>query len=231
MTQADKYKEIEDSFRASVASDWVCSRFDGKNFSKLTKDFDRPFDIQVADAMDAAVRTMFHIMVPSLAYTVSDEISLIWKVDRANGQQLPWGGDIQKIASIGAAAATLGASGVLPAPRYTAVFDGRVFAVNSKEEAVEYLRTRFVSGKKNSIASLAQTMFSQKKLHGVPTKEMLKMITDERPDKDWSTYPDEYRFGMCYFKEAFQIDGPDGPVTRHRLTKLSADKWSGEGLQ
>lgn len=225
MDETDRFKQFEQKNKPKLDSDWICGRFDGKGFSKLTAAYTRPFDKQIWKAMDSAAQLMFKVMTPNLIHMVSDEISLIWNVDRNGGQQMPWGGDVQKICSIGAAAATAGFISELP-QETLALFDGRVFEVPSKEEAVGYLKNRFMSGKRNSISSLAQTLYSQKTLHRVGSGKMLEMIKQDFPLKAWDNFPEEFKRGTIYYRENYQANTIHGMVERHRIVSLPVMEWT-----
>jgi tRNA(His) 5'-end guanylyltransferase len=79
-------------------------RVDGRGFSRYTAGFQRPFDARLAADMQAtAVFLAEQVEGAVLAYVQSDEISVVL----APCQDHWYGGQVQKIASITAALATL----------------------------------------------------------------------------------------------------------------------------
>jgi len=114
---------------------WAILRVDGRGFSKLTEArFAKPFDPTFHDLMVGAARTLMEELQAPLAYTQSDEISLVlppsWDLfDRR----------VEKIVSIGAATATASFSIAHGAPVH---FDGRLWVGPSLAYVREYFLWR-----------------------------------------------------------------------------------------
>lgn len=86
----------------------VIIRIDGKAFHSFTKGFQRPFDDVLIKAMQMTAKHLCeNIMGCKLAYTQSDEISLLL-VDYERQETQPWfENNLQKLVSVSASMATL----------------------------------------------------------------------------------------------------------------------------
>lgn len=86
----------------------VIIRIDGKAFHSYTKGFKRPFDdILITSMQETAKYLCENIMGCKLAYTQSDEISLLL-VDYERNESEPWfGNNLQKMCSVSASMATM----------------------------------------------------------------------------------------------------------------------------
>lgn len=68
-----------------------------------------------------------------------------------------------------------------------ALFDSRVFTIPSDEEVINYFIWRQTDATRNSISSVAQSMYSAKELHGKTTDNMQEMIFVA--GINWNDYP------------------------------------------
>lgn len=86
----------------------VIIRIDGKAFHTFTKGFQRPFDDILIASMQATAKYLCeNIMGCKLAYTQSDEISLLL-VDYERNESQPWfENNLQKMCSVSASMATM----------------------------------------------------------------------------------------------------------------------------
>jgi|688.fasta_scaffold85802_2 tRNA(His) guanylyltransferase len=76
-----------------------------------------------------------------------------------------------------------------------AQFDARVFQIPYQEEVLNYFIWRQQDATRNSISSVAQSLYSTKELHGKKTNEMQEMIFQK--DINWNDYtPREKRGGL-----------------------------------
>jgi tRNA(His) 5'-end guanylyltransferase len=156
----------------------------------------RPFDAVFMTRMDrTATELCQEITGAALAYTQSDEISVL-VTDFATTQTQPWfGGGVQKIASIAAAtttaafAAQLGVAGVrLP------TFDARVFTIPDPVEVANYFVWRQRDCVRNSIQMAGQAEFSHRQLHGLNGAQVQELLWSERRI-NWNDYPDGAKRG------------------------------------
>lgn len=197
----------------------VCIRLDGNGFSRLTRGFDRPYDVRIHHAMVGTAADLLERFGAASAYTMSDEISLLFAphTDEAPSS-LPFSGRVQKLVSVlaGYASARFNAHLVrepfddaAPAQaalrarveRCEAHFDARVFSLPSVSALVDYVRWRaLLDCRRNSISMLAQAHFTPAELHGVDSRGMLALLS-ERRGVEWSETPPFFRYGTTLKKE------------------------------
>lgn len=80
-----------------------------------------------------------------------------------------------------------------------AMFDSRVFTIPSEDEVINYFYWRQLDCMRNSVSSVAQSLFSSKELHGKSTEDMKQMILDS--GKSWDEFDDGYKYGRLITKE------------------------------
>lgn len=198
-----KFKDMEkDVCRFLPEGTYAVVRFDGKNFSTFTKQFERPYDTRFMEAMDEATRKTIATVTGALfAYTQSDEISIVFSDLAASKSQMWFNGKVDKILSIGAATITamfiqaLGEqfTGAVP------VFDARVHTLNGPDEVEEYVRWRRFDAQKNSVTMAAQTLYSHKQLMGVSSKERGGLLTGTEFEK----LPEGFYNGRITYRESY----------------------------
>lgn len=184
----------------------VIMRIDGKAFHTYTKGLNKPFDGGLMDDMNStAIHLCQNIQGAKCAYVQSDEISILI-TDYDTLQTDAWFDyNVQKICSISASLATgvfnylrikrLFGSTIgtfVKDPIYTkeyvvsmpfetfdnfilASFDSRTFNI-PKEEVANYFLARQKNAVKNSIASVAQSLYSSKELHGKNGNQQQELI-------------------------------------------------------
>ena len=182
-------------------------RVDGRAFHTYTRDLERPFDAQFAADMDAvALSLAMEIDGAVLAYTQSDEISVLF-YDYATTTTQPWlGGVVAKIVSLTAARATATFAVRRPpaAARDAALFDSRVFTLPDPHEAAAYLLSRQNDAATNSVAMAAQARFSHAELQGKSVPQMLDMLRAD--DAPWEELPDAFKRGRVTLREDYTED-------------------------
>ena len=92
------------------------------------------------------------------------------------------------------------------------MFDSRPFQVPNKLEAENYFIWRQQDTVKNSIPSLAQTLFSHKELHGKNDKEKQEMMF-QKSGINWNDYDPKLKRGRMIIKETYEKE-PDVIRTR-----------------
>lgn len=187
MSFETKFKAMEAEWSRTLpgAGYYKVIRVDGRNFSKFTKDMDKPFDLEFVTNMDiVAVQLCKEIQGAVFAYVQSDEISvLVWQ-DADNSQQW-FGGDVSKTLSISAGLASSAMSllytdrhvwtdgvGIL----YPVMFDSRVFTIPTKLEVMQYFLWRQSDAHRNAISMAASSVFSHKQLMNRTTSDRLEML-------------------------------------------------------
>lgn len=154
---------------------WTIVRLDGKAFHTYTRGLDKPFDFTfIADMATTAKDLCMQIDGCRLAYTQSDEISLVL-TDFATPTTAAWfDGNLQKIVSVTASMATATFNELRPGK--TALFDSRAFTIPDPTEVINYLIWRQKDAIRNSIQMLAQHHFSPRDLHGRDCNELQDML-------------------------------------------------------
>jgi tRNA(His) guanylyltransferase len=84
-----------------------------------------------------------------------------------------------------------------------AMFDSRVFQVPNKMECTNVLIWRQQDTVKNSISSLAQTMFSHKELQGKNGKEKQEMMF-QKDGTNWNDFDPKLKRGRMIVKETYE---------------------------
>lgn len=159
-------------------------RVDGKAFHTWTKQAkcERPFDSKLHYAMlRTTCSLMDEVQNAAVAYTQSDEISVLL-TDWTNLDTEQWfAGSVQKIASVSASIAT--AVFNMWMESYSrlnpALFDARVFQL-PKEEVANYFIWRQKDALRNSVSMLGRAHFSHRELQGKSTEDIKMMLHQKR---------------------------------------------------
>lgn len=233
-TLGDRMKEYENAYRFYLTKRTpVILRIDGRAFHSFTRGFDKPFDTIFVKAMQETAKALCkNISGCKLAYTQSDEISLLL-VDYDTLETQPWfGNNLQKLCSVAASIATLEFNKsfnqlidyyweqdlignvdkgekyfdtLLKAAEKGATFDARAFIL-PKEEVCNYFIWRQKDAVRNSIQSSAQALYPQKELQGKNSNELLDMIV-QKTGTHWQEISLEHQRGTCCIKEEYELDG------------------------
>lgn len=211
-------------------------RIDGKAFHSFTRGFDRPFDSIFMNAMrDTAMYLCENISGCKLAYTQSDEISLlVTDYDQLNTD--PWfGKNLQKIVSVAASMATMAFNQSLVdivvdhvcnkglehnrefMKTYhdscgAAMFDARAFVI-PKEEVCNYFIWRQQDAIRNSIQAVGQAFFSHKELDHKSQNDIRVMLKEQKDVDWWEDYSLCKKFGSCVTRTRKEFL-PDGKSFR-----------------
>lgn len=174
-------KELEKQYRSYLPKNsYAVIRVDGKGFSKYTKNLEQPFDAKFTEDMrQTALYLAQNIDGAHLAYTQSDEISVIFS-DLA-GENTDWwfGGAVQKIVSVVASMATAKFNSLrFDVNGPLALFDARVHHLEGPEGVRDYLDWRQTDAIKNSVSMLASHYFSHRELDGVSTYGRIAKLND-----------------------------------------------------
>jgi len=176
-------------------------RIDGKAFHTYTKGLQRPFDDKLISDMDeTAMYLCKNIQGAKLAFVQSDEISIVLTDFDAITTDAWFGGNIQKMASISASMATAKFNELRP--NKIALFDSRVFTIPSKTEVFNYLIWRQQDTVRNSISSLAQSLFSHKELEFKTCDQMQEMCFQK--GVNWNDLPIKQKRGRLIVREYYE---------------------------
>ena len=231
----DRMKEYENVERRYLTRRQpLIIRIDGKAFHSYTKGFERPYYRPFREAMErTALELACNIAGCKLAYTQSDEISLLLTDDDTLETQ-PWfGKNLQKIVSISAALATFKFNAVVDAicrgrdasltplqqayDNKVAIFDARAFCV-PREEVLNVFEWRQQDCTRNAIESAGQAYFSHNQLNGKSCNQIQEMLFTEK-GINFNEYPTWYKRGACVIKRPAEIETPDGE-------KIIRPKWT-----
>jgi tRNA(His) guanylyltransferase len=83
-----------------------------------------------------------------------------------------------------------------------AEFDSRVFQIPQKVEVENYFIWRQQDTTRNSISSVAQSLYSPKQLHGQSTDNMQELIFQK--GINWNDYAPKYKRGRMIIKESYE---------------------------
>ena len=217
MNLGDRMKRYEAVSKTSLMHRMpVIIRLDGCHFHTFTKGFDKPFDETLMSSM---IKTMKHLCSSIqgcvFGYTESDEISLVL-IDYKKLNSSAWyDNEVQKICSVASSLCTLEFNRKFvievqkevqekgyPSVHNKAVacgatFDCRAFNL-PKEEVCNYFIWRQQDATRNSIQSLAQSVFSHKELQGLSCDKLQDKLFKER-GINWNDLEDYKKRGTaCY---------------------------------
>jgi len=234
----DRMKEYEDISRISLLKkSYVVIRVDGKAFHTYTKGLKRPFDDGLIDDMDATAAYLCkNIMGAKFAYVQSDEISVLITDIGDIGTQAWFDNNIQKMVSVSASMATskfnqlrlireAKLSGDLVSNQISsfkfAEFDSRVWQLPSKMEVYNYFLWRQQDATRNSISSVAQSLYSPKELMGKDGNQKQELIFQK--GINWNDYSSKYKRGRIVYKQTY-VKEPD--IDMLNSASCVRTKWS-----
>lgn len=194
-------------------------RIDGKAFHTYTRGLERPFDKGFVDDMDkTAMYLCDSIQGAKMAYVQSDEISiLLTDFDRV-GTDAWYNGNVQKIISVSASLATawFNRARYLRKSNDTckdlfdmpiAAFDSRVFTIPFTGEVDNYFMWRQQDCIRNSIQSVAQSLYSHKELENKNSNDLQEMCFQK--GTNWNNLDPSLKRGRIITKEGFKRNGAD----------------------
>lgn len=241
-TLGDRMKGYENISRIYLTKRCpIIIRIDGKAFHSFTRGFKRPFDDILMTTMKQTARFLCeNISGCKLAYTQSDEISLLL-TDYDTIDTQPWfENNLQKLVSVTASMATLAfnryfkdlydtyyepcfqmawtdsvveanyRNALRKAMDKGAMFDSRAFIL-PKEEVCNYFIWRQQDATRNSILMVAQAYFSHKEMQGKKCDVLQDMLFKEH-NINWNNYPTSEKRGSCVIRNATEVNG----VLRHK---------------
>jgi tRNA(His) 5'-end guanylyltransferase len=231
----DRMKSFyEDRFRTKLPRRaYTIIRVDGKAFHTYTKGLNRPFDEGLIEDMNLTAAFLCkNIMGAKLAYVQSDEISILITDFDTQDTQSWFDYNVQKMVSIAASLATSEFNrlrvlrsikertnktkwsevtdetflmNIETSFNKMAQFDARVFQIPSRIEVENYFIWRQQDAVRNSISSVAQSLYSHKELNGVKTNEMQEMIFQK--GINWNDYDFRKKRGAVIGKVEVQVEG------------------------
>lgn len=206
MTSLDKrmkeYESIETSRRLMKLLP-VVARIDGKSFSNVTRNLNRPYDERFLRIMDNITKDLVRESNANIGYTQSDEINLIWYTENFDSQ-IFFDGKVHKMNSVLAAMASTYFN--YEVDFYLSeeidsrpVFDCRVFNVPSLTESANLLVWRELDAVRNSISMAARHYYSHKQLLNKSDKQKQDMLWEI--GVNWNNYPPRFKRGAYFNKQ------------------------------
>lgn len=206
----------------------VIIRIDGKAFHTFTRGFKRPFDDVLIKTMQETAKYLCeNIQGCQLAYTQSDEISLLL-IDYQRFETSAWFDyEVQKMCSISASMATMVFNQIFrdivgelhikgsleeeyscilyKAAKKGAMFDARVFNI-PREEVTNYSYWRQLDASRNSIQMVGQANFSHKELQYKSCNDIQDMLMTQK-GINWNDFPTYQKRGSCVIKKYVEHEG------------------------
>jgi len=191
----------------------ILARMDGKNFSRFTKNMNKPFDDDFVCCMNKTIIQLIKKTKAVIGYVASDEISLLFEAQNTKSE-IFFGGRISKITSVLAAMASVAFyksfSDIWVDDRFP-IFDCRCWQMPSRNEVINYFIEREQSTTRNSITMVARSIFSHKELEKKNGKEKQEMLFQKK-GINWNDYPSHLKRGSYYKRQSKLI--PMDKVTR-----------------
>ncbi len=176
----------------------IVARLDGRAFHSFCRGMDRPFDVAMSNCMLQAAKYVFEATGANIAYTQSDEISLLFYSDNVKSQVF-FDGRVQKMVSNLTAEVmsefmlqAINAWGQEMVRKKRPRFDCRVWQL-PMEEVHNYFRWRVRDAIKNSVSMAASAYYSHKELEGKNGSERHDML--HAKGVNWDKYPQHFKEG------------------------------------
>lgn len=203
----------------------VCARIDGRGFSRFTKGFAKPFDLDIMQAMQATCAKLVADTHALIGYVQSDEITLVWEPQ--GGSPMMFEGKVQKLTSVMAGIATsaftfemLDRADPALIRRRAPVFDCRVWNVPNRSEAANVVLWRAQDATRNAISSACRAVASSKEMHGLNQAEMKDLMQKRGINFD-EHYAQDEKYGAL-FKRVTR----ERPFTTKERQKIEDAGWS-----
>lgn len=202
----------------------VILRLDGKAFHTYTRHFRKPYDRLFHEAMNqTALYLAKQIQGCKVAYTQSDEITLLLTDYDSINTDAWFEYNVQKMCSVAASMATAFFNqiivdniraysfsadltdkneeeyihGLNKTVKQLALFDCRAFSI-PHNEVINCFIWRQQDCRRNAIQMLGQSHFSRREIHKKSNKEILDMLNEK--GIDFEQMPGEFRNGVCCVK-------------------------------
>jgi tRNA(His) guanylyltransferase len=224
----DRMKRYEAAARFVLPQrTYAIVRVDGRAFHSYLRHAERPFDAGfMADMDGVAAALCAEIAGAVIAYTHSDESSVL-VTDFGSVHTEAWfGGGVQKMASIAASVAT---AALGKRRDGSPLFDARVFTIPSAVEVANYFLWRQRDAVRNSVSMAAQAHFSHKRLHGLNGGQMQELLWAEK-GINWNDYPDGAKRGRVCQRVTGEeeVTYTDKRTQREVTTRAVRSRWASD---
>jgi tRNA(His) guanylyltransferase len=196
MELGDRMKDYENRFRYKLNRRTpTILRIDGRAFHTFTRGMNRPFDYDLINLMTQTTEYLCKNMDNCvLAYTQSDEISLLLIDFKTHDTQSWFDYNLQKITSL-SSSMTTGFFNLYGFPKWNKIanFDSRAFQIADPDEVANYFLWRNRDWSRNSVSMLARSLYPHKELHKKNVPEMHEMCYAK--GINWADLPDSAKNG------------------------------------
>lgn len=207
---SERCKWYENQMYSSLArkDQPLLARLDGRAFHTFTKGMNRPYDERLSKCMIETAKGIVEEFHPTLAYTQSDEITLMWYLsEEFPSAEYPFNGRLQKLVSVLAGYAsstfTLQMKEHFPNKQAIPCFDCRIWSVPTKDDVVDNFSWRNWDARKNSVTMAASSVYSHRELLNKNTKTKLEMLSAK--GIDWRSYPNFFRCGTFLARKKYKV--------------------------
>lgn len=219
-------------------------RIDGRSFKNYTKGLQRPFDLGLIEDMDnTAIYLCKNIQGAKLGFVQSDEITIVLTDFDSLNTDAWFDGEVQKMTSISASIATekfnqlrlmrfFSENNVNNKTKDEVVsdidkfkraqFDSRVFTIPSKDEVMNNILWRQQDTVRNSISSVAQSLYSHTELNCKNTNQMQEMCFQK--GINWNDFDPKLKRGRLIIKETKEIEIPVSEYNKSQSI-CNRSKW------
>jgi tRNA(His) 5'-end guanylyltransferase len=194
-------QDYEDALRLVLPRrSYVVIRIDGRGFHTFTKNLERPYSRQLADALDQAALALCQEMIGCrFAYGQSDEYSFLLTDFEKETAPLWFDGNVQKIVSVSASLFTAYFNRAFPSDNIAA-FDSRVLVISQKAEVEKYFLWRQLDASANSINMLASAHYTHAELVGKSNTEKHEMLFAK--GINWAKQASDFKRGRVVRRSA-----------------------------
>lgn len=239
----DRMKEFyEDRTRIKLPRrTYTIIRIDGKAFHTYTKGLQRPFDEGLIEDMNNTTAYLCkNIQGAKFGYVQSDEISIVLTDFDDLGTHAWFDNNLQKMVSVAASMATaefnrlrlarfMEDSMIVVEPEdikkfKMAQFDARAFQIPFIDEVENYFIWRQQDAVRNSISSVAQSLYSPCELNGVKTDQMQELIFQK--GINWNDYDFRLKRGAVIGKVPVELQNGDVTYTRNKWKVLETPTFT-----
>jgi len=234
----DRMKKYESAYNGTYPIRLpLILRLDGVHFHTQVKKWkcEKPFDERMVDAMQFTAKYLCEqIGGAQIAYTQSDEITILIRDDMSNNSQPWYGKEINKILSVASAKATnafnffyFTKKGVDPKLSDMAEFDCRGYVLPEQEIYNAFL-WRQRDFEKNSVQMLARAHFSHNELKGKNGNQLQDMLMNDK-EINWNNLPTHLKRGTCVVKKEVPKEVPKrtekGKVIEGEFETIMSNGW------
>ena len=219
----------------------IIARIDGRSFHSFCKGMTKPYKMEMSQAMIATAKRLAFETNAVIAYTQSDEITLVYYSTSPESQIFFNARHSKMVSNLASMATMYFYQEVLKHMPELAdrnpTWDCRVFSVPSTDEACNVLLWRELDATKNAISMAARAYYSDKELHGKNGNEKQEMLFQK--GVNFNDYPIFFKRGTFIRRKsvstAFTAEEMNMLPEKHEARtnpnlKIVRQIWEAEGL-